>query len=107
MCCSGDKIYMDYYSVLGPIDPQVMNKDGKFVAALGYLDKINELIKKARDNELKMNSLDKKICDEYEAATIEFERLVTKGVASKRGYQLLPIESKNFGNIEINHSRNK
>lgn len=52
MCCSGDKIYMDYYSVLGPIDPQVMNKDGKFVAALGYLDKINELIKKAKNNEL-------------------------------------------------------
>ena len=35
MCCSGDKIYMSYYSVLGPIDPQVKNKDGKFVAALG------------------------------------------------------------------------
>lgn len=52
MCCSGDKIYMDYYSVLGPIDPQVRNKDGKFVAALGYLDKINELIEKAKQNEL-------------------------------------------------------
>ena len=52
MCCSGDKIYMDYYSVLGPIDPQVRNKDGRFVAALGYLDKINELIEKAKKNEL-------------------------------------------------------
>ena len=52
MCCSGDKIYMDYYSVLGPIDPQVRNKEGKFVAALGYLDKINELIDKAKKNEL-------------------------------------------------------
>ena len=52
MCCSGDKIFMDYYSVLGPIDPQVRNKDGKFVAALGYLDKINELIEKAKKNEL-------------------------------------------------------
>lgn len=52
MCCSGDRIYMDYYSVLGPIDPQVRNKDGKFVAALGYLDKINELIEKAKKNEL-------------------------------------------------------
>lgn len=52
MCCSGDRIYMDYYSVLGPIDPQVRNKDGKFVAALGYLDKINELIDKAKKNEL-------------------------------------------------------
>lgn len=52
MCCSGDRIFMDYYSVLGPIDPQVRNKDGKFVAALGYLDKINELIEKAKKNEL-------------------------------------------------------
>ncbi len=51
-CMSGDSIHMDYFSVLGPIDPQVKNKDEKWVAALGYLDKINELIKKAQDNEL-------------------------------------------------------
>lgn len=43
---------MNYYSVLGPIDPQVQNKDGKLVAALGYLDKINELLQKAADNTL-------------------------------------------------------
>jgi hypothetical protein len=47
-CMSGDNIYMDYYSVLGPIDPQVQNKDGRWVAALGYLDKIKELLDKAR-----------------------------------------------------------
>ena len=51
-CMSGDSIYMDYFSVLGPIDPQVQNKEGKWVAALGYLDKVNELIKKAQDNTL-------------------------------------------------------
>lgn len=51
-CMSGDKIFMDYFSVLGPIDPQVQNKDGKWVPALGYLDKINELIEKAKNNEL-------------------------------------------------------
>jgi len=51
-CMSGDKIYMDYYSVLGPIDPQVGNKDGKLVPALGYLDKINELIIKSQHNQL-------------------------------------------------------
>jgi membrane-bound ClpP family serine protease len=51
-CMSGDKIFMDYYSVLGPIDPQVNNKDGKLVPALGYLDKINELIHKSMDGEL-------------------------------------------------------
>lgn len=52
MCMSGDNIYMNYYSALGPIDPQVQNKDGNLVAALGYLDKINELLQKARDNTL-------------------------------------------------------
>lgn len=51
-CMSGDNIYMDYFSVLGPIDPQVQNKEGKLVAALGYLDKINELIDKAKSNDL-------------------------------------------------------
>jgi hypothetical protein len=43
---------MNYYSVLGPIDPQVQNKDGKLVAALGYLDKVKEMIDKAKDGTL-------------------------------------------------------
>jgi membrane-bound ClpP family serine protease len=51
-CMSGDKIFMDYFSVLGPIDPQVYNKDGKLVPALGYLDKINELIIKSQNKQL-------------------------------------------------------
>ncbi|NGX84722.1 serine dehydrogenasease [Aequorivita sp. KMM 9714] len=51
-CMSGDNIYMDYFSVLGPIDPQVQNKEGNWVAALGYLDKVNELIEKAQNENL-------------------------------------------------------
>lgn len=51
-CMSGDDIYMDYFSVLGPIDPQIQNKEGNWVAALGYLDKVNELIEKAQNNTL-------------------------------------------------------
>ena len=51
-CMSGDNIYMDYFSVLGPIDPQVQNKEGKWVAALGYLDKVNEYIEKAKNGNL-------------------------------------------------------
>ena len=51
LCMSGNKIYMDYSSSLGPIDPQVYN--GKnWVPALGYLDKVGELIDKARNGEL-------------------------------------------------------
>ncbi len=51
-CMSGDVIHMDYSSVLGPIDPQIQNKEGRLVAALGYLDKINELLAKAQNNTL-------------------------------------------------------
>ncbi|HEY8898450.1 MAG TPA: serine dehydrogenasease, partial [Niastella sp.] len=49
-CMSGDNIHMDYFSVLGPIDPQVQNKDGNWVAALGYLDKVNEAIGKSKND---------------------------------------------------------
>jgi Serine dehydrogenase proteinase len=51
-CMSGDNIFMDYFSVLGPIDPQVQNKEGKWVAALGYLDKVNEAIIKSKNGDL-------------------------------------------------------
>lgn len=50
-CMAGDKIYMDYAASLGPIDPQVPDKEGKYlVPALGYLDKVAELIEKSRNN---------------------------------------------------------
>ena len=48
-CMSGDKIFMDYSSSLGPIDPQVFN--GKeWVPALGYLDQVDKLLEKSRNN---------------------------------------------------------
>ena len=53
LALSGDSIYMDYYSRLGPIDPQVQRPDGKgFVPALGYLARYNSLIKKAHAGEI-------------------------------------------------------
>lgn len=51
-CMSGDKIYMDYTSSLGPIDPQVPLSDGLLVPALGYIDKVNELIDKSGQGRL-------------------------------------------------------
>lgn len=45
-CMSGDKIFMDYSSSLGPIDPQIHN--GKeWVPALGYLDQVERMIAKS------------------------------------------------------------
>lgn len=73
-CMSGDKIYMDYSSSLGPIDPQVQNNEGKWVPALGYLDKCNELIQKSANEPLSsaelvmLNSLDLASLRAYEQA---------------------------------------
>lgn len=50
-CMSGDKIYMDYSSSLGPIDPQ-LDKGDKYVPALGYLDKVEEMLEKSRQGTL-------------------------------------------------------
>lgn len=47
LCMSGDRIYMDYFSVLGPIDPQLQRQDGTFIPAQGYLDKVSEFIAKS------------------------------------------------------------
>ena len=70
-CMSGDKIYMDYSSSLGPIDPQVPDREGQYlVPALGYLDKIAELVEKSEKNIItaaEMLILENKIwlCSEY------------------------------------------
>lgn len=42
---SGDNIYMDYYSRLGPIDSQVQCRQGQMVPALGYLVQWERLVK--------------------------------------------------------------
>ncbi len=52
LCMSGDKIYMDYSSALGPIDPQIPNSDGQLVPALGYLDQVERMIEKSKDGTL-------------------------------------------------------
>jgi hypothetical protein len=50
-CMSGNKIFMDYSSSLGPIDPQIFN--GKeLVPALGYLDQVEKMINKSVSGDL-------------------------------------------------------
>jgi hypothetical protein len=72
-CMSGDKIYMDYSSSLGPIDPQVPDREGKFlVPALGHLDKVNEVIGKSRNNTI---------------TAAEFQWLMNQDFAMLRSYE--------------------
>ena len=45
---------------------------------------------------------DVKVCKMYEEAEKSFQDLVDRGVAFKRGYQLLPIESAISNSIDFN-----
>ena len=52
LALSGDSIYMDYFSVLGPIDPQFTDTEGKqLLSGVGYLTKFNELVKEINKSE--------------------------------------------------------
>lgn len=51
---SGDAIYMDYYSRLGPIDPQIEGRDNQMLPALGYLERYNQLVAKAQAGKISM-----------------------------------------------------
>jgi Serine dehydrogenase proteinase len=46
---SGDELHMDYYSVLGPIDPQIEMDEGGTVPGMGYLAKFKELLDQIND----------------------------------------------------------
>lgn len=52
LAMSGDAILMDYYSVLGPIDPQIPDQDGNLVPALGYLIQYQKLLAKGQKGRL-------------------------------------------------------
>lgn len=74
-CMAADRIYMDYSSALGPIDPQVPDRENRvLVPALGYLDKVEELIQKSFDNTISpaefqmLQSLDLAMLRFYEQA---------------------------------------
>lgn len=44
---SGDRIFMDSFSRLGPIDPQILSPDGsRYISGLSYLNQYEELKKK-------------------------------------------------------------
>lgn len=101
-CMSGDNILMDYYSVLGPIDPQVQNKDNRWVAALGYLDKLNELLIKAQNKT--MTDAEFVVFKEFDLAEIrgyEQARDLTIDLLKR---WLVKYKFKNWDNHESNET---
>lgn len=64
---------------------------------MSICDELQSLIAE-QDNTL----FDEKICSMYEEANTFFQELVDRGIAYKRGYQLLPIESTICKNVNFN-----
>ena len=52
LAMSGDAIHMNYFSRLGPIDPQIRSSTGQQVSAMGYLIQWDRLLQKATDGTL-------------------------------------------------------
>jgi len=52
LAMSGDEIWMDYFSVLGPIDPQVQGPKGELIPAHGYLVQYQRLVEKSKKNKI-------------------------------------------------------
>lgn len=73
LALSGNAIYMDYHSCLGPIDPQI-ERDGKLIPALSYLVQYKALIDRANKGELStaevvlLNKLDLAELHQFELA---------------------------------------
>ena len=98
-CMSGDKIFMDYTWSLWPIDPQIFSpKENKFVPALWYLDKVEELVEKSRRWPLTqaefmmLQSQDLamlKVCEQAKKLSIKLlkERLVKYKIKTRTNHQ--------------------
>lgn len=79
---AGDRIFMNYFSCLGPIDPQI-EKDGKFVPAMSYLNQYQRLHEKAESGQLNtaelmlLNTFDAGELYQFEQARLLSQDLLT------------------------------
>ncbi len=56
LALSGNNIFMDYYSVLGPIDPQVTSREtSQLLPGLGVLAKFDEICKRINESDSEEN----------------------------------------------------
>ena len=96
---SGDKIYMDYFSRLGPIDPQILRNE-EYVPALSYLRQYEKMREKAaegtltRTDELLLDKLDLAELDSIELAKGLSVSLITEWLSD---YKFKDWNDKNTG----------
>jgi len=99
LAMSGDQIMMDYFSRLGPIDPQV-EKDGKLVPARSYLIQYERLIQKDRQGELTnaefvlLNKFDLAELHQYEQAEKLSHTLLTQWLTKYKFKNWIKTETR-------------
>jgi membrane-bound ClpP family serine protease len=97
MC--GDEIMMDYYSVLGPIDPQVKKGD-KYVPALGYLEQFERL--KSRGS--KLSTAEVILLDKFDPAEMyQFEEARELSVSLLKDW----LKTYKFKDWDVTQSKKK
>ena len=75
---------MDYFSCLGPIDPQVYDENNRLVPALSYLNQFNKLIDKANLGQLSsaeallLNKLDLGKLHQFQQGEGSVDRIIEK-----------------------------
>lgn len=99
---SGDSIYMNYYSRLGPIDPQVEGQDGAVLPALGYLVQWERLLKKAQKGELTTVEAQLMISGFDQAALYKYEQARELSIALLKEW-LVKYKFKDWEVTETRH----
>jgi ClpP class serine protease len=101
---SGDAIYVDYSSTLGPIDPQVATTSGQYVPALGYLEHYERLVKKSASGQLTTAELSNLIERFDPAELYQYEQARDLSIALLREW-LVKYKFKNWTVTETRKKR--
>lgn len=101
LALSGDAVHMDYYSRLGPIDPQLEKPDGKYVPALGYLERYNALINKAGTGGLNSAEMNLLLFGFDQAELYKYEEERKLSITLVKDW-LVSFKFKDWGETETN-----
>jgi Serine dehydrogenase proteinase len=108
---AADKIFMSYFSVLGPIDPQI-EKDGRLVPALSYLSQFQRLSNKADAGQLNtaeyalLNKLDLGELHQFEQAR-ELSIDLLEGWLSQFKFRDWTVHSSNGASVTPEERRTR
>lgn len=104
LALSGDAIHMDYYSRLGPIDPQVETRSGRLVPALGYLERYNKLVEKSIAGTITMAEVQLLIQGFDQAELYQYEHAREQSIALLKEW-LVKYKFKNWRETETRKLR--